>query len=154
MARPAPPTLIPHDVLNQVTASAGGVLWRRSRGHVEVAIVHRRRKDDWSFPKGGLRLGESSVDAAVREVREETGYAARPETLLGSVLYRSRRGRSKIATYWLMTPLGGGFRSSREVDALAWLDLEDAEGALAGRAEAVLFDPLRELLQERLATTA
>jgi 8-oxo-dGTP pyrophosphatase MutT (NUDIX family) len=154
MARPAPSTLIPHDVLHQVTASAGGVLWRPSRGRVEVAVVHRRRKDDWSFPKGGLRLGESSIEGAVREVREETGYAARPESLLGSVLYRSPRGRSKIATFWLMTPVGGGFRSSREVDLLAWLDLDDAERVLMDRPEAVLFDSLRELLGLRLATTA
>ncbi len=100
-------------------------------------------------------MGESSIDAAVREVREETGYAARPETLLGSVLYSSRRGRSKIATYWLMTPVGGGFRSSREVDSLAWVDLDDAERVLADRPEVVLFEPLRELLQQRrLASSA
>ncbi|MDQ1434368.1 MAG: 8-oxo-dGTP diphosphatase, partial [Actinomycetota bacterium] len=36
-------------------------------------VVHRPRYDDWSLPKGKLVPGESSEDAARREVLEETG---------------------------------------------------------------------------------
>ena len=38
--------------------ASGGVVWRRSPQGLEVAIVHRPRYDDWSFPKGKLDRGE------------------------------------------------------------------------------------------------
>ena len=52
------------------------VLWHSSGGGREVALVHRPRYDDWSFPKGKLAHGEHPLLAAVREVAEETGRLA------------------------------------------------------------------------------
>ncbi|MGL5829460.1 MAG: NUDIX hydrolase, partial [Angustibacter sp.] len=61
--------------MNAKTAvhAAGAVLWRGSEGSLEVALVHRPKYLDWSWPKGKLDPGESFPAAAVREVREETG---------------------------------------------------------------------------------
>ena len=51
--------------------AAGGVPWRRRPdGQVEVLVVHRPRYDDWSFPKGKVKAGESDEEAALREVQE------------------------------------------------------------------------------------
>ena len=57
--------------------AAGAVLWRpAAAGSLLVALVHRPRYDDWSLPKGKLDAGEHPLEAAVREVREETGFPA------------------------------------------------------------------------------
>ena len=48
--------------------ASGGVVWRRGDRGIEVALVHRPRYDDWSFPKGKLDKGESWEDGALREV--------------------------------------------------------------------------------------
>lgn len=158
MVRPAPPTLIPFDVLHQVTVCAGGVLWRRSRGRVELALVHRSTKDDWGFPKGRVGAGESTAVAAVREVGEETGYAVHVGELLGSLIRQTRKGRSKVTTYWLMEPQSGRFRANHEIDSLVWVELAVAERALHRRPEAALFETLHDRLEppsdERLATSA
>ena len=60
-----------------VIQAAGAVLWRRlSDELVQVALIHRPRYDDWSLPKGKVDPGESHIQAAYREVLEETGVKA------------------------------------------------------------------------------
>ena len=53
--------------------AAGALLWRPAEQGPEVALVHRPRYGDWSFPKGKALPGEHVLITAVREVREETG---------------------------------------------------------------------------------
>jgi 8-oxo-(d)GTP phosphatase len=53
--------------------AAGAVVWRPAGRGIQVALVHRPKYDDWSFPKGKLFPGEHVLLAAVREVAEETG---------------------------------------------------------------------------------
>jgi 8-oxo-dGTP diphosphatase len=63
---------------DDLVRAAGGLLLRPgSGGALEVALVHRPKYDDWSFPKGKLVAGETFEEAALREVEEETGYRAR-----------------------------------------------------------------------------
>lgn len=71
--------------------AAGGVLWRGPNDGrhgvevVEVAVVHRsplRRLEP--PPRGKLGRGETDLEAALREVEEETGYRGSPRRSLGS----------------------------------------------------------------------
>src|ERR671926_733565 len=82
----------------QVKAS-GGVVWRRGDAGIEVALVHRPKYDDWSFPKGKLDAGETMPFAAVREIAEETGQRSRLGPLLGDVRYAVPDG-GKLVRYW------------------------------------------------------
>lgn len=113
--------------------AAGGVVWR-ARGvrgdDVEVLIVHRPKRSDWSFPKGKLDPGESFEDAAVREVEEETGYRCRLGADLGSTCYRDQKGRPKTVRWWSMRIEGGDFVANDEVDQVQWCPVQAAETAL------------------------
>lgn len=121
----------------QVIRAAGGVLWRsgtpaESAG-VEVAVIHRPRYDDWSFPKGKLAPGESDLQGAVREVLEETGFRVRVGRPLGEVRYmKTAHGtsRPKVVRYWAMQADGGGFSANREVDELRWVTFAQAADLL------------------------
>ena len=101
--------------------AAGGVVWRRGAGGVEVAVVHRPRYDDWSLPKGKLDPGESWEDAALREVEEELGISCRLGRELPPTSYRDRKGRQKAVRYWMMEPEAGEFTPNDEVDEVRWL---------------------------------
>ena len=101
--------------------AAGGLLWRPSPGGLRLALVHRPRYRDWSFPKGKLERGETFPEAALREVREETGCEARLGPLAGVSLYEVGR-RHKLVAYWHMELVAEHpFSPGDEVDAIRWL---------------------------------
>lgn len=56
----------------RLETSAGGVVVRRAPGQ-PVYLIIRDSYGNWGFPKGHVESGEGPEDAAVREVREETG---------------------------------------------------------------------------------
>ena len=124
----------------EVKAGGGLVVRPGENGHV-VALVHRPRYDDWSFPKGKLDRGESFEDGALREVEEEIGLRCRLGKELSPVTYRDPKGRSKVVRYWLMEPIEGEFVPSDEVDEMRWLPVADAEELLS-------YERDRELLRE------
>jgi 8-oxo-dGTP diphosphatase len=111
-------------------AAAGGVVVRNGEGGREVVVIHRPKYMDWSLPKGKLEEGEGWLEAALREVEEETGYRTEASVELPRVSYLDRKGRRKLVRYWLMRPLDGAFEPHGEVDELRWVGQEEAEGLL------------------------
>ena len=112
--------------MSQPVRAAGGIVLRGEGPDRSVALVHRPRYDDWSFPKGKLDDGEDEAAAALREVEEETGLRCRLGPSVGAVTYRDRRGRAKVVRYFRMDADGGRFTPNHEVDDLRWVPIEDA----------------------------
>jgi 8-oxo-dGTP pyrophosphatase MutT (NUDIX family) len=111
--------------------ASGGVVWRRTGRGIELALVHRPRYDDWSFPKGKLDPGEGWEEAALREVEEEIGLRCRLGHELPPTSYTDNKGRPKVVRYWMMEPLDGEFVPSDEVDEVRWLPPADAQRLLS-----------------------
>ena len=109
-----------------VIEAAGGILWRETSRGRQVAIVHRPRYDDWALPKGWREKGETYLEAAVREVKEETNCQVTPAAFAGSVSY-TVKGVPKIVLFWHMSLTGDCvFQPDEEVDKFAWLSIEKA----------------------------
>ena len=117
--------------VSQPVRAAGGIVLRGEGPDRSVALVHRPRYDDWSFPKGKLDADEDEATAALREVEEETGLRCRLGPSVGAVTYRDLRGRAKVVRYFRMDADGGGFTPNREVDELRWMPIEDAARLLS-----------------------
>ncbi len=116
--------------------AAGAVLWRRTAGgKVEVAVVHRRRYDDWSLPKGKADPGELLPATAVREVVEETGFTGRLGRHLDTVGYPLKSGARKRVSYWAMESTGGRFVANHETDDLQWLSVNGAKRTVSYDAD-------------------
>jgi ADP-ribose pyrophosphatase YjhB (NUDIX family) len=115
--------------------SAGGlVVDDRPDGRWVVLIAHRNAAGtiQWTLPKGGLEEGEAFEDAAVREVREETGLDAEVVDKLGVVDYwfvwRPDEVRyHKYVHYFLMRYRGGDMTTrDDEAEDVVWLPFDDA----------------------------
>jgi len=120
--------------------SAGGVV---VRGSELVAIVPTRRAADGSkvlaLPKGHIDSGETPIEAAQREVREETGIVAEPLCELGEARYWYRRdGRTvpKAVSFYLFSYQSGDIADhDEEVEEVRWLELAEAQLTLSHAAE-------------------
>ena len=138
-----------------VTMTAGGLVWRRRGGKLQVQLVHRPRYDDWSWPKGKLETGESFQGAAIREVGEETGK----EIVLGRPLpglqYLTPDGHVKRVHYWASRRARKGRDTAaltarvpvapvnrNEVDRTEWLDVAEAERRLTRPSDRGPLDAL------------
>ncbi|GAA3573695.1 NUDIX hydrolase [Microlunatus spumicola] len=139
---------------------AGGAVVTRQhpvRG-TEVCVVHRKRYDDWSLPKGKVENGESVPAAAVREVLEETGVTVRLGIPLDTVSYDltkparpdlSKHGKLltgiKKVSYWGATALHTARRApDHEVDVVSWLPVRAALGRLSYAADHFLLEQYLE----------
>lgn len=130
------------DVTSEVRA-AGGVVRRRVGGQVQTVLVHRPRYDDWSFPKGKLLDGESFEEAAIREVREETGLECRIDAELPTSRYIDQDGRPKVVRYWSMDVIGSDdLHPTGEVDEARWLTLTEAREILTHDRDREVLDAL------------
>lgn len=116
--------------------SAGGVVVHEGK---VLVIVPTRLAADGSrvlgLPKGHLDKGETIVQAATREVREETGVIAEPVQELGEVRYwyvRAHRRVAKSVHFFLFRYVSGDPADhDDEVLEARWMGLAEAQKALS-----------------------
>lgn len=102
--------------------AAGGVVYRLAKdGSPEYQLIHRPRYRDWTVPKGKLDSRETFLDAAVREVREETSSKVNIGPAIGTISYETPAGNQKVVRYWLLEHKSGKFKRNSEVDEIVWL---------------------------------
>jgi 8-oxo-dGTP pyrophosphatase MutT (NUDIX family) len=120
------------------------------RGRPHLAVV-RVRDEILALPKGHPEKRESSQDAALREVREETGLDATPVEKLGDIRYWYARDGDKvlkIVSFFLFRYRSGRLDDhDREVEEALWIPLEEAPERLAYRSE-------KEIAQTALSRVA
>ena len=113
---------------NRIVA-AGAVVTRAGKNEIEFLLIFRKYRGDWTFPKGKVDPGEHLLTAAVREVREETGFAVSLGVPLPTQTYEVD-GLRKDSHYWVAQKLAGEFVPNDEVDEIAWLSFEQTKAKL------------------------
>ncbi len=147
--RPRPPGRVKHE------RSAGGLVLKRLNGAYSGLIIGRSSPRIWSLPKGHVEPNESIEQAAVREVREETGVEARIIAELSDIrywFYSNRVKHSKVVHFYLMRYLAGSpTPQAGEVDETAWIALGDLPSVLTHVSERRLIDIVDRIIMEKSA---
>jgi 8-oxo-dGTP pyrophosphatase MutT (NUDIX family)/phosphohistidine phosphatase SixA len=130
--------------------AAGAVVTREhpTRG-TEVVLIHRKRYDDWTLPKGKLEAGESLPACAVREVRVETGATIRLGVPLDQLTYDTGKGLKRV-DWWTGSLVSVVKRApDAEVDVVSWLPLRAALSRLTFDHDRFL---VRQLMEQPVTT--
>ncbi len=145
--------------------AAGAVVWRRNGRKVEVLLVHRPRWEDWSFPKGKLKNGETLRQCCVREIKEETGADIVLGVPLGRCHYETPDGNWKEVRYWLATEADPDNQVVRrrpkvkpapksEIDEVRWVPVKQAKAMVTNDDDRDLLGRMRDLWSDdKLVTT-
>ncbi|MCW2542072.1 MAG: ADP-ribose pyrophosphatase [Frankiales bacterium] len=100
-----------------------------------IGRLNRRGRLLWSLPKGHLENGETSEQAAVREVAEETGITGEILGELGTIDFwfvADGRRIHKTVHHYLLRAVGGELSDTDiEVTEVAWFPLPEIGGKLA-----------------------
>ncbi len=131
--------------------SAGGVVYRRNdEGKLEILLI--RVKNRWSFPKGNIEKGEPKDQAALREVKEETGVDAEIIEYLGEVDYWYSMGLTRIhkfVYYYLMKYAGGDIVPQKEeIDEAKFIPFEEVENLLTYPTDKEIFERAKKVLKK------
>jgi 8-oxo-dGTP pyrophosphatase MutT (NUDIX family) len=138
--------------------SAGGIVFKIGVQPLFLLVENSRMKNPeekwWGFPKGHLEAGESTEEAAIREVEEETGIKAEITDKLGQSKYVITKNDEKIfkvVTIFLMKYLSGEPKAQiGEVSDVSWLSYEEALKKLTYPGDKDLLRKAKEM-QEGLS---
>ena len=136
--------------MSEVILAAGAIVWRKDKDEsIEVAVIHRPKYDDWSFPKGKCEIGEELIACAHREVLEETNIATEFGPFLGTVDYATTLGPKQVF-FWSAKSIDEKiFTPNTEVDQLKWVGVKKVKQLLSMESDKEI---LAKFLQLNLDT--
>jgi 8-oxo-dGTP pyrophosphatase MutT (NUDIX family) len=142
-------------VPTKLQISAGGVAYRTSSGQIEVALISVGDDNRWQLPKGLVDKGESTEQAAIREVREEAGIDTQPVQRIDKVEYwyfwkeNGERVRyHKYVYFYLLRYRSGDVRDhDHEVNEARWFNIDEAINVLAFKSEKTIVKKAKELIE-------
>ena len=107
-----------------------------------LVVTASRNRSHWVLPKGHIDPGESDAQAALREVREESGVEAEIVQPVGVEEYE-RRGEKIRARYFAMRFLAAG--PAEEDREIRWLCYEEAMRTLTFERARKLIESAQEI---------
>ena len=142
--------------------SAGGIVVSRLATDASVAMLHRAN-GEWTLPKGHLMRGESSRDAALREIAEEVGLdRVKIVENLGTIDYTfqvpgSPKPHHKEVVFYLALSSSGEVPLSKEdnpkFDGAQWLSFDEALALCTYAEFRGVLDKARKAIRGRLQST-
>ena len=129
--------------------SCGAVVYRKHHGNTEILLIRHIRSGCWSFPKGHMEEGETEMQTAVREIKEETNIdiSIDDPTFRETIEYSPRRGLLKSVVYFIGRAVSfDAAPQETEIAQLRWTEIGRAGGLLAYENDRMLVSRVKAYL--------
>ncbi|MDE5884311.1 MAG: NUDIX domain-containing protein [Oscillospiraceae bacterium] len=105
--------------------SCGAIVYRRFHGNIEILLIRHINSGHWSFPKGHVESGETEIETAIREIKEETAIDVLIDpTFRETVSYSPKRDTQKIVVYFIARAKNYNFTPQKdEISEVRWVDV-------------------------------
>lgn len=139
--------------------SSGGVVFREKDGRIDVGLISRTTRSGskvYCLPKGWIEKDESPEEAAIREVREETGIEGHILQKIGDInyyFYSEKKERiSKAVHFYLLEYISGNTSDhDDEVEDAGWFPLEEATAILSYKNEKEILFKAGDIIKNILS---
>ena len=113
--------------------SCGAIVYRKFHGNTEILLIKHINSGHWSFPKGHVENGETEVETAVREIKEETSIDVIIDpTFRETVTYSPKKDTVKVVVYFLAKARNVNFiPQEEEIAEIRWVDISYAGNLLS-----------------------
>jgi len=137
--------------------SAGGVIYQIKDGRVMICLIKTLPKGHWQLPKGLVDKNESLEEAALREVREETGLDGISEGKIDKIDYwfwlkegDKKVRHHKIVYFYLIKYISGFTKDhDQEVAEACWFLFDKALDMISFKSEREIIQKAEKMLKEK-----
>jgi len=108
--------------------SCGAIVYRKFHGNTEILLIRHVKSGYWSFPKGHIEDGETELETAVREIKEETGLDVFVDTgFRETVTFSPRRDAQKTVVYFVAKAKSREISpQASEISETKWVEINKA----------------------------
>ena len=130
------------------------MVYRNYDNRIQLLVIRHKQGGHWSFPKGHVEEGETEIQTALREVKEETGLSIQIlPSFRQQVNYSPRPGVSKDVVYFLgYAKDSRTVRQEEEISELRWIDFERSNEYLTYENDRILLSSARQYMAENAKT--
>lgn len=113
--------------------SCGAIVYRKFHGNTEILLIKHINSGHWSFPKGHVENGETEMETAKREIKEETAIDVMIDpTFREIVTYSPKKDTVKVVVYFLARAKNVDFTPQEsEISEIRWVDISYAVNILS-----------------------
>lgn len=129
--------------------SCGALVFRRFHGNTELLLIKHANGGHWSFPKGHVEPGETEVETALREIKEETGIDVIIDPSFREVIsYSPKKDTQKDVIYFIARAQNYDYTpQEEEIAQIKWVEINRAHTILTYDNDKQLVNKAKQVIK-------
>lgn len=130
--------------------SCGAVVFRKYHGNTELLLIKHANGGHWSFPKGHVEQGETEIETAMREVKEETGIDIMIDSSFREIVsYSPKKDTQKDVVYFLAIAKNHNYTPQpEEISQIKWVEISRVHTILSYDNDRQLVNKAKPIIKD------